>query len=161
MFVLLNAARARRRPRRDRARSRTRRLRWWQLLGGLGGALFVASQSITVATLGVALFTVCVVAGQTGNSLLVDRLGLGPGGRARITVARRRRGGAHRRRRRHRRERPLAPRATSSRCSCVLVVLAGAAAAFQQAFNGQVARVSDSAPVSSLVNFVVGSSRCC
>ena len=46
--------------------------------GGLGGAMYVASQSITVATLGVALFTVCIVAGQTGNSLLVDRLGLGP-----------------------------------------------------------------------------------
>ena len=63
-------------------------LRWWQLLGGLGGALFVASQSITVATLGVALFTVCVVAGQTGNSLVVDQLGLGPAGVQQLTIAR-------------------------------------------------------------------------
>src|SRR6478735_591440 len=32
---------------------RTGGLRWWELLGGLGGAMFVAAQSITVATLGV------------------------------------------------------------------------------------------------------------
>lgn len=134
---------------------RTGGLRWWQLLGGLGGAMYVASQSITVATLGVALFTVCIVAGQTANSLVVDRLGLGPAGVHALTAAR---AGAA----------ALTVVAVfigvSDRWSVsdfkpmfiLLVVIAGAAAAFQQAFNGQVARVADSAPVSSLVNFVVG-----
>ena len=58
-----------------RAPVRVGRLRWCQLRGGFGGAIFVASQSVTVSTLGVAMFTVCIVAGQTGISLLVDRLG--------------------------------------------------------------------------------------
>jgi len=38
---------------------------WWYLCGGAGGALFVLSQGITGAVLGVALFTVAVVCGQT------------------------------------------------------------------------------------------------
>ncbi|MGW5388213.1 DMT family transporter [Nocardia sp. NPDC003963] len=64
------------------------RLRRWQLLGGLFGALFVASQSLTVAALGVTAFTVAAVSGQLLSSLLVDRLGVGPGGRTPITLAR-------------------------------------------------------------------------
>ena len=39
-------------------------LPWWTLLGGLGGASFVAAQGLTVPALGVALFTVATVAGQ-------------------------------------------------------------------------------------------------
>ena len=61
--------------------------RWYVLAGAVGG-LFVLSQSLTVATLGVAVFTVAAVAGQTLTGLLVDRLGMGPGGRRRITVLR-------------------------------------------------------------------------
>jgi transporter family-2 protein len=110
---------------------------------------------VTVTALGVALFTVCIVAGQTGNSLLVDRLGLAPGGVRHIT----------------------APRVFASVLVVGAVVIgvsdrwevddfnvwfvifaaaAGGAAAFQQAFNAQVARVADSVTVSSLVNFIVG-----
>ncbi|WP_280384833.1 DMT family transporter [Nocardia wallacei] len=63
-------------------------LRWWQLLGGLCGALFVACQGLTVAAIGVTAFTVAVVAGQLTSSLVVDRLGLGPGGRTPVTVLR-------------------------------------------------------------------------
>ena len=134
---------------------RRRGLRWWELLGGLGGALFVTAQGVTVPVLGVALFTVCIVAGQTGNSLLVDRLGLAHGGVRRVTPAR-----------------IVAALLTvvavvigvSDRWDVgdfrvlfvVLVVAAGAAAAFQQAFNSQVARVAESVSVSSLVNFIVG-----
>jgi transporter family-2 protein len=47
------------------------------MLGGVGGAMFVAAQGLVVPTLG-ALFTVAVVAGQTGNSLVADRLGWAP-----------------------------------------------------------------------------------
>ncbi|MBR7744194.1 DMT family transporter [Phycicoccus sp. BSK3Z-2] len=64
------------------------RLRWWQLVGGAAGALLVASQSITVGTIGVALFTVAVVAGQTSTAALVDHLGLGPSGRQAVTRGR-------------------------------------------------------------------------
>jgi transporter family-2 protein len=63
-------------------------LRWWQLLGGTCGAVLVMSQGVTVATLGVAVFSVALVAGQTGSSLLVDRLGLGPTGRHPLTAGR-------------------------------------------------------------------------
>ncbi len=67
---------------------RARRLRWWQTLGGVGGAGFVAAQGIAVPVLGVAVFTVAVVAGVTVGGLLVDRAGLSPNG-ARPFTARR------------------------------------------------------------------------
>jgi transporter family-2 protein len=57
-----------------------RRLRPVHLLGGLCGAFFVASQGIAVGVIGVALFIVAFTAGQSVASLLVDHLGLGPGG---------------------------------------------------------------------------------
>ncbi|MVU79765.1 EamA-like transporter family protein [Nocardia sp. ET3-3] len=61
-------------------------LRWWQLVGGLSGAYFVACQGLTVATIGVTAFTVAAVAGQVVSSLVVDRLGWGPGGRTPVTA---------------------------------------------------------------------------
>ncbi|MFE3983766.1 DMT family transporter [Nocardia tengchongensis] len=63
-------------------------LRWWQLLGGLSGAYFVACQGLTVATIGVTAFTVATVAGQLASSLVVDRLGWGPGGPTPVTALR-------------------------------------------------------------------------
>ncbi|WP_024801303.1 DMT family transporter [Nocardia sp. BMG51109] len=63
-------------------------LRWWQLLGGLCGAFFVACQGLTVAAIGVAAFTVATVAGQLTSSLVVDRLGWGPTGRTPVTALR-------------------------------------------------------------------------
>lgn len=56
-------------------------LKWWQCIGGAAGGLFVAAQTYAVPLVGVAIFTVAAVAGQTANALLVDRLGVGPGGR--------------------------------------------------------------------------------
>lgn len=53
------------------------RMPWWYTLGGVGGAVFVLSASIVVAVVGVALFTVGVVAGQILSSFLIDRTGLG------------------------------------------------------------------------------------
>jgi transporter family-2 protein len=67
---------------------RARRLRWWEVLGGAAGACYVAAQGLTVATLGVALFMVAVVAGQSTSSLLVDRLGIAPGGVRLVTLGR-------------------------------------------------------------------------
>lgn len=57
---------------------------YYVLAGGIG-ALFVFAQSFTVGLLGVALFTVSTVTGQTVSGLLVDRLGLGPGGKKAVT----------------------------------------------------------------------------
>ena len=62
---------------------RTGRLRWWQCAGGLSGAVLVSTQGVTVTALGVAVFTVAVVAGLVLASLAVDRAGLGPRGRGR------------------------------------------------------------------------------
>jgi transporter family-2 protein len=60
---------------------------FYVLAGGIG-ALFVFSQSFTIGLLGVALFTVATVTGQTLSGLLVDRLGIGPGGKRSITGVR-------------------------------------------------------------------------
>lgn len=70
----------------DGIRSRT--LPPWMLLGGLAGAFTVASQGLTVATIGVALFTVGFVAGQTTGGLVLDRVGYGPAGVVPVTVRR-------------------------------------------------------------------------
>lgn len=67
---------------------RGRRLRWWEVLGGTAGGFYVAAQGLTAPTLGVALFMVAVVAGQSTSSLLVDRFGLAPGGVRLITLGR-------------------------------------------------------------------------
>lgn len=69
-------------------RSSVPTLRWWQCLGGVCGAFLVVAQATTVGVVGVAVFTVAVVAGQTTSSLVVDRLGVGPAGRQRVTVNR-------------------------------------------------------------------------
>jgi transporter family-2 protein len=54
------------------------------MAGGIG-AFFVFAQSFTVGLLGVALFTVATVTGQTLSGLLVDRLGIGPAGKKSVT----------------------------------------------------------------------------
>lgn len=60
----------------------------WYLGAGTVGALVVYSQALTVPLVGVALFTVAIVTGQTLGSLFVDRIGFGPGAKRRITVLR-------------------------------------------------------------------------
>ena len=57
----------------------------YYVLAGCIGAFFVFAQSFTVALLGVALFTVAAVTGQTVSGLLVDRLGIGPAGKKPVT----------------------------------------------------------------------------
>ncbi|WP_291056059.1 DMT family transporter [Herbiconiux sp.] len=127
----------------------------WMLFAGFGGAIFVLSQGLASAVIGVSLFTVAFIGGQTVSGLIVDRVGIGPGGRRYLTV--RRVLGAsialavviwsvltH-----------LDPDIPS--WMLVLPLIAGAAVAVQQAANGRVAGASGSAVTSTLFNFIAGS----
>ncbi len=140
--------------RRLRAALGERRLRPWQCLGGTCGAFLVATQGLTVATLGVAVFIVAVVAGQSASGLVVDRAGAGPGGARPVTAARLT--GA-----------VLTVLAVllavgdrighpGALVLAVLPALAGIGIAWQQAVNGHVRAAADSAVVSSFVNFCTG-----
>jgi transporter family-2 protein len=129
-------------------------LRPWQCLGGVCGAFLVATQGLTIGTLGVAVFTVAVVAGQSGSSLLVDRAGVGPTGRQPVTPAR-----------------LLGAVLTvlavllavgdrlgdpGTLVLALLPLLAGVGIAWQQAVNGRVRGAAGSALTATLVNFAVG-----
>jgi transporter family-2 protein len=125
---------------------------WW--LGGLAGAAVVASTAQGVPEIGVALVSVCIVAGTAVGALVVDHAGLGPGGRQHITAYRI--AGA-----------ALAvvavglgaagdDRAAVRPALFAVLFAAGAASAWQQAANGQVRRVSDNVAVASLVSFAGG-----
>ena len=67
---------------------RRRELAWWHVLGGVSGAYYAIAQTLTGVLLGVALFSVAIVAGQTATSLLMDRWGVGPGGKFPLTIPR-------------------------------------------------------------------------
>lgn len=60
----------------------------WVFTAGLGGAIVVLAGAITVETIGVALFSVAFFSGQIAFGLVVDKLGVGPGGRRPVTRAR-------------------------------------------------------------------------
>ena len=55
----------------------SREIPWWYAMGGAAGALFVLSQGLTSAVLGVALFSIGAVCGQTISGIAVDRIGIG------------------------------------------------------------------------------------
>jgi transporter family-2 protein len=139
------------------AKVRSGSLAWWACIGGLGGGFFVAVQSYAVPLVGVAVFSVAIVGGQTTSSLAVDRAGLGPAGRAHVTpnrviaavlavvavsVAVSDKVGAS-----------LGSGATPA---VLLALLAGAAIAVQQAINGRVSVASGQPLVAAWVNFAVG-----
>ncbi len=63
-------------------------LAWWAVPAGVLGGVFIACASFAVAIVGVALFAVGAVVGQTATALLVDRLGIGPNGRTALSAAR-------------------------------------------------------------------------
>lgn len=92
LLLLALVAVTRRRMRRGLSRVveavRHRRLRPYQTLGGVCGAFLVVCQGLTIAAIGVAVFTVAVVAGQTVSALLVDRAGAGPSGSQAFSVRR-------------------------------------------------------------------------
>lgn len=60
----------------------------WMILGGLVGGTYVLSQSLVVTTLGVALFSVASVGGQTIGGAVMDRTSIVPGGPHLLTPAR-------------------------------------------------------------------------
>jgi transporter family-2 protein len=55
--------------------SQIKSLPWWVTVGGLVGVVFVAGGVLVAPPLGVALFFVCVVAGQLLGSTLADQVG--------------------------------------------------------------------------------------
>jgi len=60
----------------------------WTLSAGAGGALVVLSGVVAVETIGVAAFSVAFFAGQVAFGLVLDRLGVAPGGRRSLTAVR-------------------------------------------------------------------------
>ncbi len=133
---------------------RERTIPWWMLAGGAAGALTVATQGLAVAVIGVSLFTVGVVAGQTINGLVLDRAGYGPGGVVAVTMPRVA-GGA------------LALVAVGISLQggvlervplwmLVLPLLAGIGIAWQQATNGRLRQKVGTPLTATLVNFLGG-----
>ncbi|WP_244303002.1 DMT family transporter [Leucobacter coleopterorum] len=131
-----------------------RKLPVWTLLGGSAGSMFVLAQGLVAPLTGLALFTVGIVAGQVLGGLILDRVGLGPGGRMDPT--------------------PL--RVVGTVLAVVAVVVAvgsnlgtlhhvwlvvfpfviGALVAGQSMVNGIVRAAARSAIASTFINFVVG-----
>ncbi|MCI2419383.1 DMT family transporter [Saccharopolyspora sp. K220] len=129
-------------------------LRPWQCLGGVCGGYLVFSQGMAATALGVAMFTVAVVAGQVTSGLVVDRLGLGPAAPQHATPARLFGAG-------------LAVVAVVIAVSTqlggaqaswlvVLPALAGLGLSWQAAVNGRMRHAADSALFAAMVNFGVG-----
>lgn len=126
----------------------------WMLLGGACGALTVSTQGLTAAVLGVSLFTVGVVAGQTLHGLVLDRIGFGPAGVVAVTMGRV--AGA-----------ALALLAVGVSLSgdvlrtappwmLVLPFAAGVGIAWQQAVNGRLAQRVSSPMAATMTSFVAG-----
>ena len=129
---------------------------WTLFAGALGGA-FVAVQTQIVPLIGVAIYSVASIAGQSATSLLVDRIGLTGGGKKAIT-----------------------PRRIAAAVVTVLAVLvsvldrietkdlsfiavafaglAGAIVGIQRAMNGLINEHSQQSFTTSLLNFIMGSS---
>jgi transporter family-2 protein len=132
-------------------------LKGWRLGAGMLGASFVAMQTHVVPLIGVALFTVASLAGQTAISLWVDHVGLMGSGRSLITI-----------------RRVLAAAITVlavalsawdrflindfSITALVLAVLAGGWVGVQRALNGQINNYSNASFATSQLNFITGTS---
>lgn len=129
-------------------------LRWWMLLGGFGGAFMVLGQGLVAGILGVAIFTVATVTGQTAMGLWIDATGFAGARRASLSAQRvvgalitlvavvvavgPELGGRV----------PLA--------AIVLPLLAGLGVGLQAAVNGRVREATASPLAATTVNFVVG-----
>jgi bacterial/archaeal transporter family-2 protein len=129
----------------------------WKLLAGALGGSFVAIQTNIVPLLGVAIYSVASIAGQTAVSLVVDRIGLTGGGKKLIS-----------------KRRVVAAvltvlavfvsvfdRIDAKNLSLVAVVLgciAGAVVGVQRALNGQINEHSHQSFTTSLLNFITGTS---
>ena len=127
----------------------------WKLLAGALGGSFVAIQTHIVPLIGVAIYSVASIAGQTAMSLVVDRIGLTGGGKKLIS-----------------------PRRIAAASITVLAVLvsvldrinannvskfaviggciAGALVGFRSALNGEINEHSHQSFTTSLLNFITG-----
>ncbi len=127
----------------------------WKLLAGALGGSFVAIQTQVVPLIGVAIYSVASIAGQTAMSLIVDRIGLTGGGK-----------------------KPISVRRISAAALTVLAVLvsvldrinandvsklaviggcvAGALVGFRSALNGEINEHSQQSFTTSLLNFISG-----
>ena len=136
--------------------SRKEIARWKLFAGALGGS-FVAIQTQIVPLIGVAIYSVASIAGQTAMSLVVDRIGLTGGGKKMIS-----------------------PRRVIAAVLTVIAVLvsvwdridannlsllavtagciAGAVVGVQRALNGQINEHSHQSFTTSLLNFITGTS---
>jgi transporter family-2 protein len=129
----------------------------WKLLAGALGGSFVAIQTHIVPLIGVAIYSVASIAGQTAMSLVVDRIGLTGGGKKLISGRR------------------VAAavltvlavfvsvfdRIDAKNLSLFAVVLgciAGAVVGVQRALNGQINEYSHQSFTTSLLNFITGTS---
>ncbi|MGO1661485.1 MAG: DMT family transporter [Canibacter sp.] len=136
------------------AETRAGKFPWWALTGGFFGAFFVLTQSIAAGVLGLAVFTVGIVAGQVLGGLVMDLIGVGPAGKIGATLGR-----------------VLgtglaivavvieASGSTLSGSTLLMIVLpfaAGIGMSGQAAFNGLVRSVARSAIAATFVNFAVG-----
>ena len=65
-----------------------KRIPRWRLFAGMLGGSFVALQTHIVPLVGVAIYSVAAIAGQTAVSLVVDRIGLTGGGVKHISLRR-------------------------------------------------------------------------
>lgn len=134
---------------------RSRKLKPWEIIGGMGGGFFVAIQSSVVPIIGVAIFTICTVGGQTLSSMIVDLIGLSPSGKHRVTwlrsitalvtllsvtVA----------------VYPQLRSATFKFAPIILAITVGIVIAFQQALNGRTNVVSTRPLATTFVNFLMG-----
>ena len=128
--------------------------KWTLFAGALGGG-FVAVQTHIVPLIGVAIYSVASIAGQTAASLVVDRIGLTGGGKKHITPRR------------------IAAafftvfavfisvydRIDAQNLSLIAVFMgcvAGAIVGVQRAMNGQINEHSHQSFTTSLLNFIMG-----
>ncbi len=134
---------------------RTRSLKPWEIVGGMGGGFFVAIQSSVVPTIGVAIFTICTVGGQTASSMIVDFIGLSPSGKHRVTIVRALTAvvtlisvtvAVY----------PELHSSTFKVTPIFFAILVGIIIAFQQALNGRMNVVSTRPLATTFVNFLMG-----
>lgn len=140
-----------------RASVKNKEIARWKLLAGALGGSFVAIQTQIVPLIGVAIYSVASIAGQTAMSLIVDRIGLTGGGKKLIS-----------------------PRRVLAAVLTVIAVLvsvwdridannlsmfavtaggiAGAIVGVQRALNGQINEYSHQSFTTSLLNFITGTS---
>ena len=127
----------------------------WTLFAGMLGGSFVAVQTQIVPIIGVAIYSVASIAGQTAASLIVDRIGLTGGGKKQITVRRVAAAGVT----------VLAvlvsvlDRIEAENLSLFAVIFgcfAGAIVGVQRALNGQINESTHQSFATSWLNFIMG-----